>query len=196
MKAKLGLVHIYTGEGKGKTSASLGLALRAVGHNLRVYIIQFLKSGDTGELFAIERYLPNITIAQYGKEAVTDTQTNIHQFGNITKKKGNNGFYKFLPDYEEKEPARRALEQAFNIATGKEYDVIILDEINYALDKGLVPINDLIKLIKTKKKNIELILTGRNAPKEIIQEADYVTYMKEIKHPYQKGIMARAGIDY
>ncbi|MCK5107968.1 MAG: cob(I)yrinic acid a,c-diamide adenosyltransferase, partial [Nanoarchaeota archaeon] len=91
MKQNLGLVHVYTGEGKGKTSASLGLALRAVGHNLRVYIIQFLKSGDTGELFAIEKYLPNITVAQYGKEAITDTQTNIHEFGIINKKKGNNG---------------------------------------------------------------------------------------------------------
>lgn len=195
MKNKLGLVHVYTGKGKGKTSMALGLALRAVGHNLSIYIIQFMKSGDSGEIFAINKHLPNIKLVQFGKNAIADKQLQIHEFGNphIPKDLGN---YKFLSDEEEKEPARRALEHAFNIATARTHDILILDEINYALSKKLISVEEILELIKTKNKNTELILTGRNAPPEIVEIADYVTELNEISHPYQKNIMARQGIDY
>ena len=196
MKNKLGLIHVYTGRGKGKTSASLGLSLRAAGHNLNVYIIQFLKGGDTGELFAIEKYLPNIKIAQFGKDALSEKQTNIHEFGKLTQKKGNGGIFKFRSDDEEKEPSRRALEHAFNIVNSNQYDVLILDEINYALSKKLISIKDILKLVEEKGENLELVFTGRNAPIEIINLADYVTDMHEIKHPFQQNIPAREGIDY
>lgn len=196
MKEKLGLVHVYTGRGKGKTSASLGLSLRAAGYNLKVYIIQFLKGGDTGELFAIEKYLPNITIAQFGKDALSEKQTNIHEFGKPTEKKGNNGIFRFRPDNEEKEPSRRALEHAFNIIHHNQYDVLVLDEVNYALSKGLISVQDVLRLIEKKGKNLELIFTGRDAPIELVNVADYVTDMHEVKHPFQQNISAREGIDY
>lgn len=196
MKKKLGLVHVYTGNGKGKTSMSLGIALRAAGYNLNVYMIQFLKSGDTGELFAVENYLPNMKIAQFGKEALTDQQTHIHEFGKESIKKNNNGHYKFLPDEEEAESARRAFEYAHKVAISGDYNIIILDEINCAVDKGFISIEEILNLIKIKSENTELILTGRDAPKELIEAADYVTEMGEVKHPYNENILAREGIDY
>ncbi len=174
---------------------SLGLALRAVGHNLSVYIIQFMKSGDSGEIFAINKHLPNIKLVQFGKNAIKDKQLQIHQFGkpHAPKDLGN---YKFLSDKEEKEPARRALEHAINIGVSGAHDILILDEVNYALAKNLISVEEVLELIKTKHKNTELILTGRNAPQDIIEIADYVTELNEISHPYQKNIMARQGIDY
>ncbi len=143
MKKKLGLVHVYTGNGKGKTSMSLGIALRAAGYNLNVHMIQFLKSGDTGELFAVENYLPNMKIAQFGKEALIDQQTHIHEFRKESTKKNNNGNYKFLPDEEEAESVRRAFEYAHKIATSGDHDVLILDEINCAVEKGLMNIEEM-----------------------------------------------------
>ncbi|MBL7050964.1 cob(I)yrinic acid a,c-diamide adenosyltransferase [Candidatus Woesearchaeota archaeon] len=196
MKKKLGLVHVYTGNGKGKTSMSLGIALRAAGYNLNVHMIQFLKSGDTGELFAVENYLPNMKIAQFGKEALIDQQTHIHEFRKESTKKNNNGNYKFLPDEEEAESVRRAFEYAHKIATSGDHDVLILDEINCAVEKGLINIEEMLNLMKIKSENTELILTGRGAPKELIEAADYVTEMGEVKHPYNKKILAREGIDY
>ena len=195
-KDKLGLVHVYTGDGKGKTSMSLGIALRASGYNLSVYMIQFLKSGDTGELFAVENYLPNVRMVQFGKEALIDKQMSISEFGKKTIKTNNNGRYRFLSDDEEFEPSRRALEHASKIIKSGNYDVVILDEINNALNKKLISTKDVLEMIRDKHKNTELVLTGRNAPKEIIEVADYVTHMGKVKHPYDKKILAREGIDY
>ena len=154
-----------------------------------------MKSGPSGEIFAINKHLPNIKLVQFGKEAIADKQLQIHQFGESAPSK-NIGKYKFLSDKEEKEPARRALEHAFNIATAGAHDILILDEVNYALAKELISVEEILGLIKTKNKNTELILTGRNAPQKIIEIADYVTELNEISHPYQKNIMARQGIDY
>ena len=196
-----GLVHVYTGTGKGKTTSSLGLALRAVGHNLTACMIQFMKSGDTGELFAIEKYVPNIRIIQCGKEALEEKQLKIFGFEDKEEKQHENKLtedevYVFLPDEEEKEAARRGLELARRIVNSGEIDLVILDEINCVLDKKLIDIKEILDLIEKKPKHVELVLTGRGAPQELIEIADYVSEIKRIKHPYDKGILARKGIEY
>ncbi len=196
-----GLVQVYTGTGKGKTTSSLGLALRAVGHNLKVFMIQFMKSGDTGELFAIERYVPNIKIVQCGKEALDEKQLKIFGFEKKVEdlhenKLRDDEVYVFLPDEEEREASRRGLELARRVVSSGEYDLVILDEVNCVLDKKIVDVKDVLDLIKNKPKHVELILTGRGVPQEIVDVADYVSEIKRIKHPYDKGILARKGIEY
>lgn len=196
-----GLVHVYTGTGKGKTTSSLGLALRAVGHNLKVVMIQFMKSGDTGELFAIERYVPNIKIVQSGREALDEKQMKIFGFEQQQEKQHENKLtedevYVFLPDEEEREACRRGLELAKRVVMSGEIDLVILDEINCTMDKKLIAVKDVLELIKHKPKHVELVLTGRGAPQEIIEVADYVSEIKRVKHPYDRGILARKGIEY
>ena len=196
-----GLVHVYTGTGKGKTTSSLGLALRAVGHNLKVVMIQFMKSGDTGELFAVEKYVPNIKIIQCGKEALDEKQMKIFGFEKKEEERHENKLtedevYVFLPDEEEKEAARRGLELAKRVILGGETDLVILDEVNCIMDKKLIDVQDMLDLIKQKPRHVELILTGRGAPQEIIEVADYVSEIKRVKHPYDRGILARKGIEY
>jgi cob(I)alamin adenosyltransferase len=196
-----GLVHVYTGTGKGKTTASLGLALRAVGHNLKVFIIQFMKSGDTGEMFSIEKYVPNIKFVQVGKDALDEKQLKIFSHKKDDKKLtenklGDEEIYVFLPDDDEAESSRRGLELARKIIMKGNVDVVIMDEINCCLDKKIIPTEDVLKLIKEKPENVELILTGRGAPKSLIDAADYVSEVRRVKHPYDKGILARKGIEY
>lgn len=168
-----GLVQVYTGDGKGKTTASLGLAFRALGHNFKIYVIQFMKGKiNYGELLSAEK-IPNITIKQFGRP-------------DFVNKKN--------PAQVDIEFAKKALEHAqLKI---NEVDILILDEINVALDYKLIKLEDVLELIKNKPNNLELVLTGRYAPKEILEIADLVTEMKEIKHPYQNGIQARKGIEY
>lgn len=192
----LGLVQVYTGDGKGKTTSSLGLSLRAVGQGYKIYMIQFLKSGDTGELFSIKKYIPNMTIVQFGKEAITDKQLKMFEFDGTGILEGAGGNYNFLPDEAEKEPARRALEHAFNIVNSGDYNIVILDEINCAMHKGLIAVEDVLKLIEEKPEYIELILTGRDAPHQILERADLVSEIIMRKHPWEKGINARRGIEY
>ena len=170
-----GLVHVYTGNGKGKTSAAFGLALRAIGRGLKVYVIQFIKGGfDYGELHA-SRYLPNLELKAFGRgRFIAETP----------------------PAKADVELARDALELAKKVVNGGEYDIVILDEVNVALNLGLIGVEEVIQLIKNKPKGVELILTGRNAPQEIIELADLVTEMKEIKHPASKGVPPRMGIEY
>lgn len=193
---KLGLVQVYTGDGKGKTTCSLGLSLRAVGQGYKIYMIQFLKSGDTGELFSIKKYLPNMTIVQFGKEAVADKQLKMFEFDGQGELNATGGRYKFLPDAEEKEPARRALEHASNVIRSGDYDIVILDEANCAMDKGLIETEEVLKMINEKPEHVEIILTGRNAPHQIIERADLVSEIMMRKHPWEKGINARRGIEY
>ncbi|MBI2650913.1 cob(I)yrinic acid a,c-diamide adenosyltransferase [Candidatus Woesearchaeota archaeon] len=185
----LGLVHVVTGDGKGKTTSSLGLALRALGNGLKVYMIQFLKSGTTGELYAIKNYLPSMQIIQFGVDAVKERQQKLDAF----RDKGSK--FVFNPDEEEREVAMLGFQHAKKIISSKDYDIVILDEINVVLDKGLIPINDVIELIKNHG-NVELFFTGRDAPQEIMENADYVSVIKGLKHPWQKGIKARKGIEY
>lgn len=183
MPKRKGLVIVYTGDGKGKTSAALGCAMRALGHGWRVLIIQFFK-GDWpvvyGELELAKRLYPQFEVLQLGK-----------------------GFVKIMGDKkpfdEHVEAAQAALSLTRQRMHSGNYDLIILDEINYALgymDFKLVELADVLELIKEKPPEMHLILTGRNAPAEIVEAADLVTEMREVKHPMKKGIPAQQGIDY
>jgi cob(I)alamin adenosyltransferase len=174
-KLEQGLVQVYTGNGKGKTSAAFGLALRAIGRGLKVYIVQFIKGGfDYGELYVVDR-LPNLKLKAFGRgEFVTEKP----------------------PGKEDVELAQEALALAEQVVKSGEYDIVILDEINVALNLKLINLDEVLELIENKPKHVELILTGRYAPKEIIEAADLVTEMKEVKHPFNKGYQARKGIEY
>ena len=175
MKLKRGLIQVYTGDGKGKTTAALGLALRAAGHDLQVYIIQFMKGWPHyGELVSLQ-HLPNITLCQFGRPEFVDREH---------------------PDHEDVRLAREALERARQIITSGDYDVVILDEVNVAVDYGLIGLDDLLALLEAKPDHVELVLTGRGAHPEIIKRADLVTEMLAIKHPYDVGIKGRRGIEY
>ena len=174
-KLEKGLVQVYTGNGKGKTSAAFGLALRALGRGLKVYVIQFIKGGfDYGELYIVNS-LPNLTLKAFGRGKF------------ITSKP---------PEEEDIRPAQEALRLAKEIIECREYDIVILDEINVALSLGLIRLNDVVELIRKKPENVEIILTGRNAPEEIVELADLVTEFNEIRHPLSKGYGARKGIEY
>jgi cob(I)alamin adenosyltransferase len=174
-KLEKGLVQVYTGNGKGKTSAAFGLALRAIGRGLKVYIIQFIKGGfDYGELYMIDK-LPNLTLKAFGRGKF------------VTEKPPGKEDVKFAED---------ALNLAKKVVGSGEYDIVILDEINVALNLKLIKTEDVVELMKSKPKHVELVLTGRCAPNEIIEVADLVTEMREVKHPYSKGFQARKGIEY
>ena len=170
-----GLVQVYTGEGKGKTSAAFGLALRAVGRGLRVFVIQFIKGGfDYGELYAV-KHLPNLELRAFGQGKF------------ITQVPANE---------KDVELAKEALTLAKRVMQSDEWDVLILDEINVAIHLGLLSVQEVVDLIKAKPTRVELVMTGRYAPKEIVELADLVTEMKEIKHPFAKGANPRKGIEY
>jgi cob(I)alamin adenosyltransferase len=169
------LIEVFTGDGRGKTSAALGIALRAAGHGLRVHVIFFMKGEfPYGEQKALAM-LPDVSFERFG-------------------------FTRFVnPDsvqQEEKEEAQKALEAAHRALTNQKYDLVILDEINVAIAWKLVDIEEAIKLIETKPWNVELILTGRYADPGIIEQADLVTEMVNKRHPYDKGIVSRKGFDY
>ena len=170
-----GLVEIFTGGGIGKTSAALGVMLRAAGQGLRSHIIYFLK-GDYpyGErmMFAL---LPNVTFESFGHE----------HFVNPAQIKP-----------EEREQARQGLEAARRALASSDYDLVVLDEINIAVAWKLIGVEEVLQLIENKPQNMELILTGRHADQRLIEKADLVTDMVEVKHPFHKGIKARRGIDY
>ncbi len=174
-KLERGLVQVYTGNGKGKTSAAFGLALRAIGRGLNVYVIQFIKGGfDYGELYIVDK-LPNLTLKAFGRGRF------------VTEKP---------PEKEDVELAQKALALAQEVVKGGEYDVVVLDEVNVALNLKLIRIEKVLELIKNKPEHVELVLTGRYASDEIIKAADLVTEMKEVKHPYNNVYQARKGIEY
>ena len=168
-----GYVQIYTGNGKGKTTAALGLSLRAAGAGLKVFIAQFLKQGDYSEIKALERFSDLINIQQYGLGR----------------------FVKGQPTAEEIEAARKGLEDVNAAMLSEEYDVIIVEEGNVAAACGLFAVQQLLDLIAKKPDNLELVITGRGAAPEVIAQADLVTEMKAIKHYYEKGVAARVGIE-
>lgn len=168
-----GYVHVYTGNGKGKTTAALGLALRASGAGLRVFIGQFVKGQHSSELDAINQSLQSITIKQYGQGCFlrqTRSSQDIHL-------------------------ARQGFQELREIIQSGMYDVIILDEVNIATSYALFSVNELLDLVRSKPDHVELVLTGRNAAPEILEAADLVTEMKEIKHYYRQGVPARKGIE-
>jgi len=166
-------VQVYTGNGKGKTTAAIGLAVRAAGHGMKTYIGQFMKGQLYGELTALKNH-PFITIEQYGdtkcirKEDVT--QTHIVQ-------------------------ARQGLDRATAAMLSGQYDILVMDEINVTVWFGLLSTKEVIDVLNKRPENMEIIMTGRNAPKELIEAADLVTEMKEVKHYYTQGILARNGIE-
>jgi len=170
-----GLVQVFTGDGKGKTSAALGLALRALGHGMHVHIIFFMK-GDFpyGEQKVLPE-LPNVTFDRFGSRDFVDPS-------NVKP--------------EEKEEAGKALEAARQAVLSLKYDIVILDEVNVATAWKLIDLADVIKLINDKPEKVELILTGRYADSKLIDLADLVTIMVKVKHPYDKGILSRKGIEY
>lgn len=170
-----GYVQVYTGNGKGKTTAALGLSVRAAGHGLRTVIIQFMKGWiDYGELGGVRMLAPYVEIRQAGR----DTFVN-----------------KADPDPEDVRLARDGWAAARETVLGKKADIVVLDELNCALDFGLLPLDEVLDLIRRKPDGMELILTGRGAPKEIMEIADLVTEMKDIKHYYNSGVDARVGVE-
>ncbi|UCC66464.1 MAG: cob(I)yrinic acid a,c-diamide adenosyltransferase [Deltaproteobacteria bacterium] len=170
-----GMIQVYTGNGKGKTTAALGLACRAVGHGYKVFIIQFMKGNiEYGELETAKKLAPSLTIKQMGRECF------------VRREK---------PDPEDVRLAQEALALAKQVIEGGDYDIVILDEINVAVDFGLIQKKEVLKLTDGRPSHVELILTGRNAAVEIMERADLVTEMVEIKHYYQRGIQNREGIE-
>ena len=169
-----GYVQIYTGDGKGKTTAALGLALRAAGHGMHTYIGQFMKGRPYGELKALSGH-PCITIEQYG---------DVHC---IRREE-------ITPEHVAR--AQRGLERVHGAMHSDRYDMVVLDEINVAIWFGLVNVEDVLALLNDRPLKVEVILTGRRAPQQLIDRADLVTEMQELKHYYQQDVMARQGIEW
>jgi cob(I)alamin adenosyltransferase len=168
-----GYVHVYTGDGKGKTTAAVGLALRAAGAGLKVFIAQFVKSEEYGEIEALRRFSDLITCRRYGSGC---------------------WLYK-EPGLEDVRCAQNGLEEVRRVLAGGRYDVVILDEANIVPHYGLVPIDDFLALIDMKPAGLELVFTGRYAHPRLIERADLCTEMREVKHYYQRGVLARKGIE-
>lgn len=170
---RVGLVQVYTGDGKGKTTAALGLALRAAGYGLKTYIGQFLKGRPTGERKAARLLEPYVTIEQFGEVS-----------------------FVARGDARQAALVRQGLQRVLRILAGGEYDIVIVEEINVALDLELISLEEVLTLLKERPSETELILTGRGAPRELIAQADLVTEMVAIKHPFAQGIKAREGIEF
>lgn len=169
-----GYVQVYTGNSKGKTTAALGLALRAAGAGLKVFIAQFIKKRRCSEHKALDRFKDLITIRQYGT-------------GFLKRKR---------PAKSEIEAAQKGFEEVKNIISSKTYDMVVLDEINVAVYYKLLSVKDIVSLLNSRPPNVEIVLTGRYADEKIIKMADLVTEMKEIKHYYKRGVKARRGIEH
>ncbi|MCL5257072.1 MAG: cob(I)yrinic acid a,c-diamide adenosyltransferase [Chloroflexi bacterium] len=170
-----GLVEVFTGNGKGKSSAAFGVVLRATGHGLRSHVVLFMKGDVRYGEFTASQYLPGVSMARFGPEHLIDPRQ--------------------ISD-EDKAEVLRGLEHAESAMLSGDYDLIVMDEINVAVAWKLIEVERLVELIKKRPPQVELILTGRSAHQQVIDLADLVTEMREIKHPYTKGILSRAGIDY
>lgn len=171
----LGLIQVYTGTGKGKTTASLGLAMRACGHGLRVYMIQFMKGRiDYGEL-RVAQNIEGLTIEQFGRPEFVDKDN---------------------PAKEDVKLAREALQRSEEVILSGKYDMVILDEINAAIEWNLIELEDVVNLLRKRPEGVEIVLTGRYARKEIVDLADLVSEIREIKHPFKRGVHSRVGIDF
>jgi cob(I)alamin adenosyltransferase len=173
VKLERGCVQVYTGDGKGKTSAALGLALRAAGAGLRVLIVQFAKAQASAELASLERLAESITVKRYGAARFIDGS----------------------PSPEDRVAATKGLADAAAALAGGEFDVVILDEACIALHYGLFSLEELLRVIGGRKAGVEVVVTGRKAPQGLIDAADLVTEMREVKHYYRTGLGARGGIE-
>lgn len=178
MKLEQGLVQVYTGEGKGKTTAAIGQGMRAYGNGLKVYMLQFLKGGRTGELKTVSELSENFKIFRFEKPK--DFTWNLNK--------------------EELEELKLEIREGYNfilnVIKNNECDVLIIDEVMGVLSNKFLTVDEIIYVIENKPKNMELILTGRNVPKEIVEKSDLVTEMKCIKHYFEKGVGAREGIEF
>ena len=174
-KLKQGFIQIYTGNGKGKSTAAIGQAVRAAGFGLRTYISQFMKEYPYNELISLKHLSEWITVEQFGGDAFV--------------------YKKEFPSDEELAKAKKGLQTAKEKMLSGEYDLIILDEAIIAVYFKLIQVEELVEIIKQKPQRVELVLTGRYCPQELIDLADLVTEMKEVKHYYQKGITSRRGIE-
>jgi cob(I)alamin adenosyltransferase len=174
MLLEKGFVHIYTGNGKGKTTAAIGLGIRATGEGLKVYMIQFMKGRRYSEIDALEN-IKDFTVIQFGRDEFVSKEN---------------------PEQIDIDLARKGFEHAKEIIKNGEHDLIILDEINVAVDFKLIPLKDVLKLIDEKPEKVELVLTGRYVHPDMVKQADLVSEILEIKHPYQNGIQSRKGIDW
>jgi cob(I)alamin adenosyltransferase len=178
MKMVRGLIHIYTGDGKGKTTAALGLSLRAYDGGLAIVLIQFLKGRKTGELNVLAGLGPSYQIHR------------------------NQGIVRFVKDMNDAEirdaesAVRELWELAKSLGTGGRCDMLILDEVMAAISTGLLSRDDVVDWLRNKPAGLEVVLTGRDAPPELVELADYVSEIKAVKHPYEKGIAARKGIEF
>ena len=168
-----GYIQVYTGNGKGKTTAALGLALRAAGAGKKVFFAQFIKGMEYSELNSIKRLAPEITLKQYGRRC----------------------FIFEKPEPEDLAAAEKGIQEVRDMIQSKQYDIIVMDEINIALHMKLIELKDLLDLLEEKPPETELVLTGRYAPPALLERADLVTEMREIKHYYEKGVPARTGIE-
>jgi cob(I)alamin adenosyltransferase len=173
LKRRRGYTQVYTGNGKGKTTAAIGLSIRAAGAGLKTFIAQFIKMGDYSEIKALRRYSDLIHIEQFG-------------LGRFTNGK---------PSPEDVEAAQKGLEKIKSIMASAAYKIIILEEANVAVKYGMITVDDVVDLIVNKPFETELVITGRGASEQIIAVADLVTEMKPVKHYFQKGVPARIGIE-
>ena len=179
-KPTRGLVIINTGNGKGKTTAALGLTLRAAGNGFKVLVIQFIKGRwKTGETKSLEALAPNVQLVRMGMGFTIERLRD-----------------KRIPMEEHEEAAHQAFARAREVVLADEYDMIVLDEILGSIKAGLIPLGDVLGLIRDKPERLHLVLTGRGAPPELIDAADLVTEMVPIKHPYEQGISAQRGIEF
>lgn len=170
-----GYVQVYTGDGKGKTTAAMGLAFRAAGRGLRTFVAQFLKGRPTGEIEAAKKLAPLVVIEQFGRE------------GFLTAKAG--------PAAEDVALARAGLDRARKALLSGAYDIVVLDEVNTAVHLKVLAEADVLDLIDRKPSAVELVLTGRRAPASFVERADLVTEMKAVKHYFDRGVPAREGIE-
>lgn len=172
-RLKNGCVHIYTGNGKGKTTAAVGLAIRAAGAGLKVYICQFIKAGNYSEIKILKK-IKNVKVDQCGMGY----------------------FIKNNPKEADVNCARGGFEKARRLVLSGKYDLVIMDELNIAMKLGFIKEADVLELIGSKPSCVELVITGRNCPQRLLRHADTVTRMQELKHHYNNGIKARRGIEY
>ncbi|UUX93273.1 cob(I)yrinic acid a,c-diamide adenosyltransferase [Methanoplanus endosymbiosus] len=168
-----GYIHINTGDGKGKTTAALGLSIRTLISGGKVFFGQFIKKGNTAEL-SVPDYFENFTIEQFGEGFLLGR----------------------VPDDNDIRSAEEGLKKVAGILKGGEYDLVVMDEVNVAISKGLIKVEDVLSALDSKAGHVEVIMTGRNAPEELIERADLVTEMRKVKHYYDKGVKGREGIEY
>ncbi len=191
---EMGLIHCYTGDGKGKTTSSMGIIIRALGHNLKIGFIQFLKGVSYyGEIFFLNKLYPDVIFYHFGKDCPKSSL--IKQGYEKCDMDCKLCFIDLKnPTEEDIKHVHLAWEKAKEVSNS--VDILILDEINIVLKYNMLSMEEFIKFVKNKPENLELILTGREAPKEVIEISDYVSEIKMIKHPFNKGIKARRGIEY